>query len=73
MPRTTVPRKLSYLLKLSYVTQHESTGMISDLALRTPTPTLDRAIKLILENRRRAARRPKWTTINSRCPKWTTK
>jgi hypothetical protein len=49
MPRTTVLRKLSYMVKLGYVMQHDSAYMISDSALRTTTPLLDRAIKLILE------------------------
>jgi hypothetical protein len=49
MPRTTVLRKLSYLVKLGYVTQHDSAYIISDSALRKTTPLLDRAIKLILE------------------------
>jgi hypothetical protein len=49
MPRTTVLRKLNYLVKVGYVTQHDSAYLISDTALRTTTPLLDRAIKLILE------------------------
>ena len=49
MPRTTVLRKLQYMLKHGYVTQQGSAYVISDTALRTTTPALDRAIKLILE------------------------
>jgi hypothetical protein len=49
MPRTTVLRKLEYLSHLGYVTQHDSGYMVSDSALGTTTPLLDRAIKLILE------------------------
>jgi hypothetical protein len=49
MPRTTVLRKLQYMLKHGYVTQDGSTYAISDTALSTTTPALDRAIKLIHE------------------------
>jgi hypothetical protein len=49
MPRTTVLRKLRYLSKLGYVMQHGSAYVISDAALRSISPLLDRAIKLILE------------------------
>jgi hypothetical protein len=49
MPRTTVLRKLQYMLKHSYVTQDGSAYFISDAALSTVTPTLDRAIELTLE------------------------
>lgn len=49
MPRTTVLRKLQYMLKHGYVTQDGSAYLISDAALQTTTPALDRAIKLILE------------------------
>jgi hypothetical protein len=49
MPRTTVLRKLQYLSKLGYVTQDGSAYVISDMALRSVSPLLDRAIKLILE------------------------
>ena len=49
MPRTTVLRKLQYMLKHGYVTQEGSAYVISDAALKTTTPALDRAIKLILE------------------------
>jgi DNA-binding IclR family transcriptional regulator len=49
MPRTTVLRKLQYMVKHGYVTQEGSAYVISDSALQTTTPALDRAIKLILE------------------------
>ena len=49
MPRTTVLRKLRYLSKLGYVTQNGSAYAISDGALRSISPLLDRAITLILE------------------------
>ena len=49
MPRTTVLRKLQYMLKHGYVTQDGSAYLISDAALKTTTLALDRAIKLILE------------------------
>jgi IclR helix-turn-helix domain len=49
MPRTTVLRKLEYMLKRGYVAQQGSAYVISDTALQTTTPALDRAIKLILE------------------------
>ena len=49
MPRTTVLRKLQYLSKLSYVTHDGNTYVISDVALRSISPLLDHAIKLILE------------------------
>jgi len=49
MPRTTVLRKLQYLSKLGYVTQDGSAYVISDLALGSVSPLLDRAIRLILE------------------------
>ena len=49
MPRTTVLRKLQYMLKRGYVAQQGSAYVISDTALQTTTPALDRAIKLILE------------------------
>jgi hypothetical protein len=49
MPRTTVLRKLRYLSKLGYVTQDGSAYAISDAALRSISPLLDRAIALILE------------------------
>jgi DNA-binding IclR family transcriptional regulator len=49
MPRTTVLRKLQYMLKHGYVKQEGSAYLISDAALKTTTPALDRAIKLILE------------------------
>jgi DNA-binding IclR family transcriptional regulator len=49
MPRTTVLRKLQYMVKHGYVAQDGSAYVISDAALQTTTPALDRAIKLILE------------------------
>ena len=49
MPRTTVLRKLEYMLKHGYVTQEGSAYVISDAMLGTTTPALDSAIKLILE------------------------
>jgi hypothetical protein len=49
MPRTTVLRKLQYMLKHGYVTQEGSAYLISDAALKTTTPALDSAIKLVLE------------------------
>ena len=49
MPRTTVLRKLQYMLKHGYVAQDGSAYVISDAALQTTTPALDSAIKLILE------------------------
>ena len=49
MPRTTVLRKLQYMLKQGYVKQEGSAYLISDAALKTTTPALDRAIKLILD------------------------
>ena len=49
MPRTTVLRKLQYFVKQGYVTQDGSAYPISDAVLRTTTPMLDRAIKLIIE------------------------
>ena len=49
MPRTTVLRKLQYFVKQGYVTQDGSAYLISDAVLRTTTPLLDRAIKLIIE------------------------
>ena len=49
MPRTTVLRKLQYMLKHGYVTQDGSRYVISDMPLQTTTPALDRAIKLMLE------------------------
>jgi|SRR5262245_47508510 len=49
MPRTTVSRKLRHLSKLGYVTQNGSAYVISDAALRSISPLLDRAIALILE------------------------
>jgi hypothetical protein len=49
MPRTTVLRKLQYLPNLGYVTQDGSAYVISDTALRSISPLLDRAINLILE------------------------
>jgi DNA-binding transcriptional ArsR family regulator len=49
MPRTTVLRKLRYLVKHGCVTQDGSEYVISDAALGTTTPSLDRAIDLILE------------------------
>jgi DNA-binding IclR family transcriptional regulator len=49
MPRTTVLRKLQYLVKRGYVTQINSTYLISDAVLRTTTPMLDQSIKLIID------------------------
>ena len=49
MPRTTVLRKLQYMLKHGYVTQDGSAYVISDAMLGTTTPALDRAINLIIE------------------------
>jgi DNA-binding IclR family transcriptional regulator len=49
MPRTTVLRKLQYMLKHGYVTQDRSAYVISDAMLGTTTPALDGAIRLILE------------------------
>ena len=50
MPRTTVLRKLQYMLKHGYVTQQNGSAyVISDAMLGTTTPALDHAIKLILE------------------------
>ena len=49
MPRTTVLRKLQYMVKHGYVTQEGSAYVISDAMLCTTTPALDRAIKLIFE------------------------
>jgi hypothetical protein len=49
MPRTTVLRKLQYMLKHGYVTQDGSAYVISDAMLGTTTSALDRAINLIHE------------------------
>src|SRR5262245_59848959 len=49
MPRTTVLRKLQYMLKRGYVTQDGRAYVISDTMLRTTTPALKSAIELILE------------------------
>src|SRR5262245_42120144 len=49
MPRTTVLRKLQYMVKRGYVAQDGSAYVISDAVLGTTTPALDRAIKLILD------------------------
>jgi DNA-binding GntR family transcriptional regulator len=49
MPRTTVLRKLQYMVKHGYVREEGKGYVISDTALQTITPALDRAIKLILE------------------------
>jgi DNA-binding IclR family transcriptional regulator len=48
-PRTTVLRKLQYMLKQGHVTQDGSAYVISDAMLGTTTPALDRATKLIHE------------------------
>jgi DNA-binding IclR family transcriptional regulator len=48
MPRTTVLRKLQYMVKQGYVRQDGSAYAISDAALQTTTPMLDSAIKLII-------------------------
>jgi len=60
MPRTTVLRKLQYMVKHGYVTQDGSAYLISDAALRTTTPALDSAIKLVIDTAD-ALRGPKWT------------
>jgi hypothetical protein len=52
MPRTTVLRKLQYMAQRGYVTQDGSAYAISDVVLRTTTPTLDQAIKLIIDTAR---------------------
>jgi hypothetical protein len=49
MPRTTVLRKLQYMLKHGYVTKAGSAYVISDAMLGTTTPALDRAISLIID------------------------
>jgi hypothetical protein len=62
MLRTTVLRKLQYMVTRGYVTQDGSAYVIRNAVLRTTTPIPDQAIKLIIEDRRRFARCPKWTT-----------
>jgi hypothetical protein len=49
LPRTTVLRKLSCLVKQGHVMQDGSGYVISDKTLATTTPAFDRAIKLIVE------------------------
>jgi IclR helix-turn-helix domain len=49
LPRTTVLRKLQFMLKHGYVSQRGSAYLISDAMLGTTTPALDQAISLILE------------------------
>jgi hypothetical protein len=44
-----VLRKVQYVLRHGYVTQDGSKYVISNTALQTTSPALDRAIKLILE------------------------
>ena len=49
MPRTTVLRKLDYLIKLGYIRQEGTVYYVADKVLATRTPALDRTIAIILE------------------------
>jgi len=49
MPRTTVLRKLDYLIKLGYIRQEGTVYYVADKVLATRTAALDRTIAIILE------------------------
>jgi DNA-binding IclR family transcriptional regulator len=49
MPRTTVLRKLDYLIKQGYIRQEGTVYYVADKVLATRTLALDRTIAIILE------------------------
>ena len=49
MPRTTVLRKLDYLIKQGYICQEGTVYYVADKVLATRTAALDRTIAIILE------------------------